>query len=167
MINVKLLSFHVIDLASVPAEHLASLASCVTWTVDINGVSNYDIISLLNSVKCERLYISNHSLSSEETGALVRAMETRVEKVRLGIGGDVSLDIRALTQYSGQGKCQWVQCDYETADKYREEVRSWAEKINWKLERLMRSFFGSESFPVSIRLSKKELEYNELESDSG
>ena len=128
-VNVKILSCHVMDLASVPAEHLTSLASCVTWAVDINNVSNCDIISLLNSVKCERLYISNHSLSSEETMALVRAMESRVETVMLGlIMGDLSLDIRALTQYSGQGKCQWVSCHYETANKYREEVRAWA---NW------------------------------------
>ena len=131
--SVNIMSCHVVDLASVPTEHLASLASCVTKYVDINNVSNCDIISFLNSVKCEELYISRQSLSSEETMELVRAMETYVERVVLGGWREVSLDIRALTQYSGQGKCGQVEWYDETADRYREEVRSWAEKINWKV----------------------------------
>ena len=131
--SVNIMSCHVVDLASVPAEHLASLTSCVTRTVDINNVSNCDIISFLNSVKCEWLYISRQSLSSEETMALVRTMESHVERVVLGGWGEVILDISALTQYSGQGKCWYVVCWDDTADRYREEVRSWAEKINWKV----------------------------------
>ena len=132
-VNVKILSCHVMDLASVPAEHLTSLASCVTWAVDINNVSNCDIISFLNSVKSEVLRISRQRLSSEETMELVRAMETHVERVELGFWGDMSLDINILTQYSGQGKCWEVVCWDDTGTKYREEVRSWAEKINWKV----------------------------------
>ena len=120
-----------VDLSSVPAEHLASLASCVTWTVDIYNVSNCDLVSILYSVKCEWLFISSQSLSSEETRALVRAMESGVEVVRMGDWGEMSLDIRALTQYSGQGKCGHVSCHYETANKYREEVRAWARRFNW------------------------------------
>ena len=44
-----------VDLTSVPAEHLSSLAACVTWRtyVDMN-VDNCDFISLLDNVKCER-----------------------------------------------------------------------------------------------------------------
>ena len=60
-------------------------------------------------------------------------MESVVEDVVLGELGGMSLDIRALTQYSGQGKCEWVRCYYDTARKYMEELRSWAEKINWKV----------------------------------
>ena len=118
-----------VDLSSVPAEHLASLASCVTRSVSICNVSNCDLVSILDSVKSVELNISRQTLSSEETRALVRAMETGVELVVLGRGGEMSLDIRALTQYSGQGKCEWVSCHY--ADKYREEVRAWARRINW------------------------------------
>ena len=44
---------------------------------------------------------------------------------------DVSLDIRALTQYSGQGKCVSVRCYRGTADRYKEDLKRWAEKINW------------------------------------
>ena len=55
-----------VDLTSVPAEHLSSLAACVTWRtyVDMN-VDNCDFISLLHNVKCERLGIIGQSLSSE------------------------------------------------------------------------------------------------------
>ena len=58
-------------------------------------------------------------------------METRVESVELGNGGEVKLDIRALTQYSGQGKCRKVWCFADTAARYIEDVRSWAQRINW------------------------------------
>ena len=57
-------------------------------------------------------------------------METGVEEVMLGFSGEVSLDIRALTQYSRQGECSQVMFCYKTADKYREEVRSWTQRIN-------------------------------------
>ena len=123
------------DLASVPAEHLASLSSCVTRSVDITNVSNCDLTSILDSVKCDMLSISSQTLSIEETQALVRAMESRVKWVRLGEEGEVSLDIIALTQYNGQGKCRMVNyTEYnDTADRYREVVRSWVEKINWRV----------------------------------
>ena len=56
-----------------------------------------------------------------------------VERVELGFVGDVSLDIITLTQYSGQGKCGMVMCFDVTADRYREEVRGWAQCINWEV----------------------------------
>ena len=60
-----------------------------------------DLVSFLDNLKCKLL---NISLSNEETRPLVRSMESHVEEVDLGVGGDVSLDIMGLTQYSGQGK---------------------------------------------------------------
>ena len=77
------------------------------------------------------MYISGQSLSSEETRALVRAMESHVEKVVLGFSGEVSLDISALTQYCGRGKCGLVACYDDTAGRYWEEVRHWAHRISW------------------------------------
>merc|ERR1719195_1361369 len=93
-----------LDLASIPAEHLASLVSFVTRNVDIINVRNCDLINILDNIKSKVLRISSMTLNSEETRALVRAMESRVERVILGFEGEVILDIRALTQYSGQGK---------------------------------------------------------------
>ena len=126
-----------VDLTSVPAQHLASLTACVTGDVIINNVSNCALVSILDSLKCQVLRLNSQSLSSEETRAMVRAMESRVERLRLGCWGEVSLDIRALTQYSGQGKCGWVMCYDDTAHIYGEEVRSWAQRIIWRVNSLM------------------------------
>ena len=88
---------------------MALLVSCVTGSVEIRNVNcDCDLISFLDNVKCEELTISGQTLSIGETWALVQAMESGVERVVLG--GEVSLDITALTQYSGQGKCRRVKC---------------------------------------------------------
>ena len=90
------------------------------------------IVSILDSVKSELLSFDNQTLSSEETRALVRAMESGVEEVVLGDRGEVSLDITTLTQYSGQGKCVEVNCyNYTTANTYWEEAKTWARRIDW------------------------------------
>ena len=47
--------------------------------------------------------------------------------------GEVILDISALAQYSGQGKCRRVRYWCDTADKYREAMKSWARRINWRV----------------------------------
>ena len=122
-----------VDLTSVPAEHLASLASCVnemTGGVIIENVSGCDLVNILDSVNCRWLSISSQSLGSEETQALVRAMESGVGKVELDDG--VTLEIRVLMEYSGQGKCRKVRCDRDTKDKYKEQHRTWATSRNWK-----------------------------------
>ena len=61
---------------------------------------------------------------------MVRAMESRVESLGLGTMGYVSLDITALSQYSGQGKCGDVMlCD--TAGRYEKELKNLARRINY------------------------------------
>ena len=65
--SVKEMYLKDVDLASVPADHLASLAACVTADVVIWNVSNTDLTSILDSCKSEWLRISNQSLSTEET----------------------------------------------------------------------------------------------------
>ena len=40
----------------------------------------------------------------------------------------------ALTQYNGQGRCYGMEFSGDTADKYTEEVRSWAQRIDWEVE---------------------------------
>ena len=103
--SVKVMRLCDVDLASVPAEHLASLAACVTGVVGIWNVSNTDLTSILDSSKSEQLQIDIQSLSTEETWALVRAMEN-VEI--LGLNGGLTLDISTLVTYGGWGKCEWV-----------------------------------------------------------
>ena len=88
-----------VDLTSVPAEHLASN---MTWRVFIENVRGCGLVTILDNVNCERLVLSCQSLGSEETQALVWAMESRVERVQLQ--AEVTLDIRGLMEYNGQRK---------------------------------------------------------------
>ena len=134
LVSVQILIMRNVDLASVPVENLASLTSCVTGTVEVNNLRNCDIISILDHVECDLLDISNQSLSIEETRALVRVMESGVLMVWLGDWGDVRLDFRALTQYSGQGKCEDVIFYYDRAARNIEKLRCWAQRINWTLK---------------------------------
>ena len=125
------LSMYSADLSSVPIDHLASLVSSVSVHVAINNVSGFDLITFLDSVKSHALSIRNHrqSLGSEETQALVQAMESHLEKVVLHKG--VTLDIEALMEYSGQGKCQEVVCYCDTSDRYKEQLAKWTTSRNW------------------------------------
>ena len=70
-------------------------------------------------------------MDSDETRALVRAMESRVEYVRLF--EVVTIDIRILMEYSGQEKCREVECEDDAATRYREYLRAWATSRNWSL----------------------------------
>ena len=118
-----------VDLTSVPAEHMASLVSSVTRCVRFDMVSGCDlVVTLLDSIKSPAMVIYKQSLGREETEALVRALETRVEDVSLY---DTTLDIKAFTKYSGRGKCKEVDCVQETSAKYRRQLRSWASKEGW------------------------------------
>ena len=121
--SVANLRLHNVDLTSVPAEHLASLVSCVWWRFEISN--NTCVNTILDNVNCHYLAIEFQSLSSEETAALVRAMESRVRDVSLN--DEVTLDIGGLMDYSGQGKCEVLKCwADDTADRYREQLMTWA-----------------------------------------
>ena len=131
------------DLASIPTEHLADLSFYVTNSLAISNVRNCDLISILDNVKCRVICIASQSLGTKETQSLVRAMESNVMTVLLGDRGEVSLDITALTQYSGQGRCGRVLWT-DTARRYREEVNTWAQRINWTLNNVIYDFFWIE-----------------------
>ena len=137
-----------VDLSSVPTKHLAALTSSLRpeSSVVIENVSNTDLSPILDSVRCSWLEMGNQNLSTEETRALVRAMESGVEWICLGWQGDVMMDMAALTRYSGLGSCEkililretdryseearrWI--SIENGDKYSEETRRWAQMMNW------------------------------------
>ena len=63
----------------------------------------------------------------------------------------MSLDSMALTQYRGQGKCWEVACYRETANRYKEEVRSWAKRINWTVFENQRSIKVRGNYGVKCR----------------
>jgi len=126
--DMRLLS---VDLSQVPTEVMASLVSCVTRSITILNVTGCDMVSLLSSLKCQWLSIEGHSLGREDTRALVRAMESQVETVTLWRG--VTLDIEVLVEYSGQGLCRRVGLWVDTAERYREDLRTWTKRRNWKV----------------------------------
>ena len=121
------------DLTSVPADHLAPLTSSVTGSVYISDVSGCDLVTILDFVKSAGLWITSQSLDREETQALVRAMESRVQQ--LGLNGGVTLDTGALTSYSGEGECRWLRSIGDTASRYRGQLRTWATSTNWEVTR--------------------------------
>ena len=59
-------------------------------------------------------------------------MESVVVSVELTEG--MTLDIRDLMEYNGQGKCSKVGCLDDTADRYKEQLRTWATSNNWTAE---------------------------------
>ena len=129
--SVRLMALRDLDLSPVPAQQLASLASCVTSILRIQNVTGCDLVSIISSVKCEFLIIGSQSLGRKETLALVQAMDARVEEVELH--GEVTLDIEALSEYSGQGVCGEVRLYGNTRDRYREQLRTWASNRNWRV----------------------------------
>ena len=116
------------SLSQVPPEHLATLASCVMGSVGIMNVIGCDLVTILDSLKCEFLVIDSQSLRREETQALVRAMESGVEKVELR--DEVILDMETLAEYSGQGVCREVKCYGDTAARSKDELMTWARSTN-------------------------------------
>ena len=138
--SVREMRLYNIDLSPVPAQHLASLVSLVFHVFCIKNVSGCDLVSLLTNLKCREVSIDNQSLGREETRALVRAMESHVEA--LDLSDDVTLDVEALAEYSGQGQCRGVRLwgsigsSLPGTPLYQalEEELSWARTRNWGVE---------------------------------
>ena len=124
-----------LNLRGTPTKHMASLVSCVTHSLNIDKVHNCDLVSILTSLECEKLSINSQSLGTEETEAMVRAMEGGVERVDLGYLGDgiTTLDIRAFTSYNGAGKCSRVDCHGDKAGRYKKDLMTWAQRNNWNV----------------------------------
>ena len=118
-----------VDLTSVPAAHLASLVSRVMGQAYIKNVSGCNLAIILDSVRSKVLSICKISLGSEDTQALVRAMESHVVEVVLY--QEVTLDIRVLMEYSGRCICRNVECYGDTAPRYREQLSTWVRSRSW------------------------------------
>ena len=101
--NIDKVNLIEVDLSTVPTKHLVSLISNVTRLVIINGVSGCDLLTLLDSVKCEELLIFSQCLGREETKALIQAMKSHLKELVLY---EVQAPyIGALIEYSKHVKC--------------------------------------------------------------
>ena len=119
-----------IDLDTVPSQHLISLFSSVKRTVNIDiEVTGWDLVTILDSLQCQEIRLGCKKLAREETQALVRAMESRVEKVLLYNVDE--LDMEALSEYSGQGRCRVLECKGVTDITFCYELMTWAQSTGW------------------------------------
>ena len=118
------------DLSSVPAKRMASLASSVTRILAIVNVRG-NLVSLLTSLKCQKFGISRQSLGREETRALVQAMELQVEMVLLSV--ESTLDMESLAEYSGQGVCRGLYLLGDLVARYKLKLRTWARRRKWRV----------------------------------
>ena len=101
--SVKWMNIRNMDTSDIPSDQMEELASIVTDRVILYSMTPASrVSSILVSVKCTELRLRNIELSEEATRALVTAMRDRVQTVWLG---DVTLDIKELVQYDGQGRC--------------------------------------------------------------
>ena len=69
-------------------------------------------------------------------------MQSGVEVVMLW--DDVTLDMDALSEYSGQGVCREVSLWYDTAARYKEELKQWAGNRNWRVTKDTDEMFYAE-----------------------
>ena len=127
--QVERLDLYNLDTSSVPAEELSSLVKCS----DVVGIArvNGGLAPVLSSVQCGRLHIHSTSLSTADTQQLVAAMVTRVKEVWLDEG--LSLDMAALAQYDGKGRCGIVRLAAAVSAEYGDQVKTWAEHLGWQI----------------------------------
>ena len=119
-----------LDISLVPAEDFVSLVRCSDY-VAIDSVTG-DLAPVL--VQCRELVIANTMLTTADTQQLVAAMVTRVKEVNLDEG--ITLDMDTLAQYDGKGECGevWLAGNTNTSERYRSQVKVWAENMGWQAE---------------------------------
>ena len=88
-------------------------------------------------------------MGREETQALVRAMETRVEKVERGRGyGDrVILDLPELMKYNGEGQCKSFEY-YDSGARHKKELEAWAKNKSWTLIKIGEEYYRFQLYAV-------------------
>lgn len=129
------------DLSSIPTEQLVSLASGVTDQVCIRKetiiLDQHVLLNNINSAEVEIMIDinqRNQTLGIDETSALIKAMEQRVEKVTFYNG---MADVEALfSLYNGRKKCSEVRVVGFDSIEYRQcpELRKIAQNKNWDVD---------------------------------
>ena len=122
--SVEKMKLYGYNLSSVPAKHLIALTSSLTQRIGIWKVSGCDLVAIMDSLKCEEIEISDHVLSSEETRALIRALDSRVKV--LAKFENVTLDHTVLNEASGIGKEKVKRSEhYWRVKNYNEHCSFW------------------------------------------
>ena len=95
----------------------------------IDNVTGCCLVTLIDSLKCVGVGMGFQCLGRVETQSLVQAMESRVDTVSLD--SVEILDIEALTEYSGRGKCWLMGFSYSISDEFFTDLMTWASRKNW------------------------------------
>ena len=130
-----------VNLSTIPIQQLGSLAACATDEVCIGKdliIPNLGVF--LDKVKSISLIFVRVTLQTEDTSALIRAMQTRVYKVDLIYEDIVDREfIRALMNYDGKGRCAEVmlfvkEIDPDTFRYTEEDLRQCAQAMDWDIQ---------------------------------
>ena len=131
--HVVQLGLYNLDLdLDVSAGNLANLVQCVSTYVWISRIRG-DLGPVFGTAKCSELNLVDMDLSTAETQSLLGAMVSGVRLVFLCRG--VTLDMETLSQYDGKGECGRVWVWEDTGRRYRGQLKSWMQRIGWKLKR--------------------------------
>ena len=114
---------------------MANLTKCVKSEVYIVNVQG-DLSPVLKSIKSGIIFLSKMDLSTADTSLLVSSMINGAKIVQfLDKWGEVTLDMEALQQYDGRGKCGQVLFHGGAAITYGAQIKRWAKKIGWHIHR--------------------------------
>ena len=132
--SVKCMDIRNMDLSDIDSDHMKKLTSIVTYRVWMYNLTPASQVGgILATVKSERLWLVNMKLSEAHTRALVTAMRDRVERVVLV---HVTLDIEALCEYQGRGRCRVLKVVWwNTVSRHRARLRQWAAQAGWTVTR--------------------------------
>jgi len=144
---------------------------CIRGSVSLNMIGG-DIRQLLDHIETNRLRLTRLTLDENATRSLTRMLRDRVTDLVLN---DVDLEYKVLTEYDGNGKCQYIYVDLMDClpDIYLERVKyfeSWVgNNSRWKLKDGLtvnlrprtRMVLMRDDHPIEI-LKKKENELEEL-----
>ena len=122
-----------LELPSSASSDMLSLARVVRDKMVLwNVTGDIDRDRLLSSLTCTKLNIFNMELDQAATSSLVRALQHGVEE--LGLYEEVRLHIQTLVEWDGRGRCGEVECAGDTRDTYKEEMETWAARVNWSVK---------------------------------
>ena len=62
----------------------------------------------------------------------MRGLQQGVET--LGLWGGARLHIQTLVEWDGRGRCGQGECAGDTRDTYKEEMETWAARVNWSVK---------------------------------
>ena len=132
--------------------------SSVTGNIDIIYYDNTccDLVSILDSLQCTEIGLGFNALCiEEEAQALVRAMESRVERLYFHDTRDMCVNTEILTEYSGQGRCKFIFCEDVDDVNFIKKLFCWVDEKGWYCDQ-WNEFEGDYRPNFSFTLKKKE-----------